>query len=67
MRRSALRSIRASFLVIHKIVQLELAMVLYTLAARAQSFRDRRGFWYIDNLVALIILIRSRSNSPDLE
>ena len=28
----------------HKIAQLEVAMVLYALAARAQSFHDRRGF-----------------------
>ena len=51
----------------HKIAQLELAMVLYALAARAQSFRDRRGFWYIDNIAALMSLIRGRSSSPDLE
>ena len=38
----------------HKIAQLELAMVLYALAARAQSFRDWRGFWYIDHIAALM-------------
>eukprot|EP00439_Symbiodinium_sp_Y106_P072794 s2368_g13.t1 len=51
----------------HKIAQLELAMVLYALAARAQSFPDRRGFWYIDNIAVLMSLIRGRSSSPDLE
>ena len=49
----------------HKIAQL--AMVLYALAARAPSFLDRRGFWYIDNIAALMSLIRGRSSSPDLE
>ncbi|CAE7438652.1 unnamed protein product [Symbiodinium necroappetens] len=46
-----------------KIAQLELA----TLAVRAPSFRGRRGFWYIDNVAALMSLIRGRSSSPDLE
>ena len=50
-----------------KIAQLELAMVLYALAVRAHSFRGRRGFWYIDNITALMSLIRGRSSSPDLE
>ena len=51
----------------HKIAQLELAMVLYALAVRAPAFRGRRGFWYIDNVAALMSLIRGRSRSPDLE
>ena len=51
----------------HKIAQLELAMVLYALAVRAPAFRGRRGFWYIDNVAALMSLIRGRSSSPDLE
>ncbi|CAE7745577.1 clpC [Symbiodinium sp. CCMP2592] len=51
----------------HKIAQLELAMVLYALAVRAPSFRGRRGYWYIDNVAALMSLIRGRSSSPDLE
>ena len=42
-------------------------MVLYALVARAQPFRGRRGFWYIDNIAALMSLIRGRSSSPDLE
>ncbi|CAE7261257.1 unnamed protein product, partial [Symbiodinium necroappetens] len=50
-----------------KIAQLELAMVLYALAVRAPAFRGRRGFWYIDNVAALMSLIRGRSSSPDLE
>ena len=50
-----------------KIAQLELSMVLYGLAARASCFRGRRGYWYIDNVAALMALIRGRSSSPDLE
>ena len=50
-----------------KIPQLELAMVLYGLAARAASFRGRRGTWYIDNVAALMALIRGRSENQDLE
>ena len=50
-----------------KIAQLELSMVLYGLAARASYFRGRRGYWYIDNVAALMALIRGRSSSPDLE
>ena len=50
-----------------KIAHLELSMVLYGLAARASCFRGRRGYWYIDNVAALMALIRGRSSSPDLE
>ena len=41
-----------------KIAQLELAMVLYVLCARPAQFRNRRGVWYIDNVAALMCLIR---------
>ncbi|CAE7194368.1 unnamed protein product [Symbiodinium sp. CCMP2592] len=50
-----------------KIAQLELSMVLFALTARASTFRSRRGTWYIDNVAALMALIRGRSDSPDLE
>jgi hypothetical protein len=50
-----------------KIAQLELAMVLYALCARPAQFRNRRGVWYIDNVAALMCLIRGRSDAPDLE
>ena len=50
-----------------KIAQLELAMVLYGLATRASRFRGRRGTWYIDNVAALMALIRGRSDNQDLE
>ena len=51
----------------HKIAQLELSMVLYALTARPSRFRGGRGVWYIDNVAALMCLIRGRSDSPDLE
>ena len=51
----------------HKIAQLELSMVLYALTARPSRFRGARGVWYIDNVAALMCLIRGRSDSPDLE
>ncbi len=50
-----------------KIAQLELIMVLYGLIMRPDSFRNRRGIWFIDNTAALMSLIRGRSDSPDLE
>ena len=50
-----------------KIAQLELVQVLFALASRANSFRHRRGLWFIDNLAALMALVRGRSDSPDLE
>ena len=50
-----------------KIAQLELMMVLYGLVARPATFRHRRGIWFIDNVAALMCLIRGRSDSPDLE
>ena len=51
----------------HKIAQLELIQVLYALFSRASTFRGRRGIWYIDNLAALMCLIRGRSEVEDLE
>ena len=42
-------------------------MVLYGLATRASRFRGRRGTWYIDNVAALMALIRGRSDNQDLE
>ena len=51
----------------HKIAQLELMMVLYALVTRASSFRNRRGVWMVDNIAALMTLIKGRSESEDLE
>lgn len=51
----------------YKIAQLELIQVLFALCTRASQFRGRRGYWYIDNIAALMSLIRGRSLTPDLE
>ena len=51
----------------HKIAQLELSMVLFALINRPGRFRGRRGVFYIENLAALMALIRGRSDAPDLE
>ena len=50
-----------------KIAQLEMMMVLYALVARPEAFRNRRGLWLIDNIAALMCLVRGRSESTDLE
>lgn len=50
-----------------KIAQLEMLMILYGLLARPEQFRDRRGIWFIDNIAALMCLIRGRSDNADLE
>ena len=49
-----------------KIAQLEMVMIVYGLATRAEAFRGR-GIWLIDNAAALMCLIRGRPHSPDLE
>ena len=51
----------------HKIAQLELSMVLFALVNRPDRFRGRRGVLYIDNLAALLALIRGRSDASDLQ
>ena len=47
--------------------QFKLSVVLYGLAARASYFRQRRSYKFIDNVAALMALIRGRCRSPDLE
>ena len=42
-------------------------MILYALPARASKLRNRRGTWRIDNAAALMLLVRGRSDSSDLE
>ena len=51
----------------HKIAQLELSMVLYALTRAPRVSGGPGGVWYIDNVAALMCLIRGRSDSPDLE
>ena len=51
----------------YKIAQLELLMVLVALARNAEEMRGRRGVWWIDNVCALMALIKGRSDQPDLD
>ena len=48
------------------IAQLELAMVLYALVERPDLFRNRRGLWFLDNVAAVMTLVRGRSSNADL-
>eukprot|EP00435_Cladocopium_sp_Y103_P060929 s497_g22.t1 len=48
------------------IAQLELAMVLYALVERPDLFRGRRGLWFLDNVAAVMTLVRGRSSNSDL-
>eukprot|EP00435_Cladocopium_sp_Y103_P043755 s21_g12.t1 len=50
-----------------KIAQLEMLMIAHALVKRAQMFRHRRGYWFIDNVASLMCLVRGRSDSADLE
>ena len=50
-----------------KIAQLELIQIIYALVHCSSQFRGRRGVWYLDNTAALMVLIRGRSDSSDLE
>ena len=49
------------------IAQLELYMVLAGLARWAEEFREKRGIWFIDNIAALMALVRGRSRSQSLD
>ena len=42
-------------------------MIAHALVNRADMFRKRRGFWFIDNVASLMCLLRGRSDSVDLE
>ena len=46
--------------------QLELSMVLYALIERPDLFRNRLGLWFLDNVAAVMTLVRGRSSNPDL-
>jgi len=49
------------------IAQLELLMVLVALLEFPETFRGKRGIWFIDNTAALMALVRGRSNNADLD
>ena len=48
------------------IAQLELSMVLYALVERPDLFRNRHGLWFLDNVAAVMTLVRGRSSNADL-
>ena len=48
------------------IAQLELSMVLYALVERPDLFRHRHGLWFLDNVAAVMTLVRGRSSNADL-
>ena len=45
------------------IAQLELSMVLYALVERPDFFRHRHGLWFLDNVAAVMTLVRGRSSN----
>ena len=47
--------------------QLELYMILAAVTAFADDFRDKRGVWFVDNIAALMALVRGRGNSESLD
>jgi len=48
------------------IAQLELSMVLYALIERPDLFRHGHGLWFLNNVAAVMTLVRGRSSNPDL-
>ena len=48
------------------IAQFELSMVLFAFFERPALFLDRRGLWFLDNVAAVMTLVRGRSSNPDL-
>ena len=50
-----------------KIAQLELLTVYMGLAYNASSTRGMHGIWFVDNIAALMSLIRGRSNNDELD
>jgi len=49
------------------IAQLELYMILAAVTVFADDFRGKRGVWFVDNIAALMALVRGRSNSESLD
>ena len=48
------------------IAQLELSMVLYALVERPDLFRHRHGLWFLDNVAAVMTLVRGCSSNAEL-
>ena len=49
-----------------KIAQLELMIVLMTIGHAIVHFRGKPGIWWIDNIAALMAVVRGRSNNSEL-
>ena len=52
---------------INYIAQLEPLMVYVALMTRARDSRGARGVWFINNIAALMALVRGRSGDQDLD
>ena len=50
-----------------KIAQLELLMVFQSLLTFPSAFRGTTGVYFIDNIAALMALVKGRSDSPELD
>ena len=50
-----------------KIAQLELMIVLMTIGHATAHFRGKPGIWWIDNIAALMAVVRGRSNNSELD
>ena len=50
-----------------KIAQLELMIVLMTIGHAIEHFRGQPGIWWIDNIAALMAVVRGRSNNSELD
>ena len=50
-----------------KIAQLELMIVLMTVAHAINHFRGMPGVWWIDNIAALMAVVGGRSNNSELD
>ena len=49
------------------IAHLEMLMILVAMIDLAPLLRGRRGVWYIDNVAALMAMVRGRANNADLD
>ena len=49
------------------IAQLELAMIQVALTSQPHRFRGQSGVWYVDNIAALMALVRGRSDNSELD
>ena len=44
-----------------------ISLLAYALLSRPARFRNRRGFWFLENLASLMALVKGRSASKNLE